>query len=158
MEPVMKTLARLLLASILMLTRCAWAAEKPPVAFAKRVISEHGSQTFAVMSYPDENLIVEFRIEPYSASKATAVRAFGEITKKIVQGVFGQFPKVRSVQIIGNMALRDKLGNDTVDRVIMAKFSRANAATVKLEDVDAANVVQIADKHWILPELATNEK
>jgi len=154
----MKTLARFLLVGALILTRCAWAAETSPVAFAKSLVSEHGSQTFAAASYPDESLIVEFRIEPYTASKATAVRAFGEITKKIAQGAFSQFPKIRSVQVIGNMALRDKRGNDTVDRAIMAKFSRVKAATMKWENVDAANVVGIADKHWILPELDTGEQ
>jgi hypothetical protein len=155
---MMKTLARLLLVGTLMLSRCAWAAEATPVAFAKSVVSEHGSQTFAAVSYPDESLIVEFRIEPYVDSKATAVRAFGEITKKLAQGAFSQFPKIKSVQVIGNMSLRDKRGNDTVDRAIMAKFSRANATTIKLENVDAANVVRIADKHWILPELDTSGK
>jgi hypothetical protein len=154
----MKTLARLLLVGALILTRCAWAADTSPVAFAKSIVSEHGSQAFAVVSYPDESLIVEFRIEPYTASKATAVRAFGEITKKIAQGAFSQFPKIRSVQVIGNMALRDKRGNDTVDRAIMAKFSRVKAATMKWETVDAGNVVGIADKHWILPELDTGEQ
>ena len=154
----MKTFAYFLLVGTMLLARCAWAAEPSPVAFAKGVVSEHGSQTFATVSYPDRSLIVEFRLEPYSAGKATAVRAFGELTKKIAQGAFSKFPKLKSVQLIGNLALRDKRGNDTVDRAVMAKFSKANAATIKWEDVDPANVVEIADKHWILPELSADKK
>jgi len=103
-------------------------------------------------------LIVEFRLEPYSAGNATAVRAFGEITRKIAQGAFSKFPKIRSVQLIGNLALHDKHGNDIVDRAVMAKFSKVTAATIKWEDVDAANVVEIADKHWVLPELGADKK
>jgi hypothetical protein len=109
--------------------------------------AERGSQTFATVSYPDESLIVEFRLEPYSAGKATAVRAFGEITKKIAQGAFSIFPKIKSVQLVGNLALRDKHGNYTVDRAVMVKFSKVSAATIKWENVDPANVVEIADKH-----------
>jgi hypothetical protein len=154
----MKTFARFLLVGTMLLARCASAAELSPVAFAKSVVSERGSQTFATVSYPDENLIVEFRLEPYSAGKATAVRAFGEITKKIAQGAFNKFPKIKSVQLIGNLALRDKRGNDTVDRAIMVKFSKVSAATIQWENVDPANVVEIADKHWILPDLATDKK
>jgi hypothetical protein len=154
----MKTFARLLLVGTMLLARCAWAAELTPVAFAKSVVSERGSQTFATVSYPDRNLIVEFRLEPYTASGATAVRAFGEITKKIAQGTFSKFPKIKSVEFIGNLALRDKHGNDTVDRAMMAKFSKVKAATIKWEDIDPGNVVEIADKHWILPELATDKK
>jgi hypothetical protein len=154
----MKTFAHFLLVGTMLLARCAWAAELSPVAFAKSVVSERCSQTFATVSYPDENLIVEFRLEPYSAGKATAVRAFGEITKKIAQGAFNKFPKIKSVQLIGNLALRDKRGNDTVDRAIMVKFSKVSAATIQWENVDPANVVEIADKHWILPELATDKK
>ena len=154
----MRSFARFLLVVTLLLARCAWATEPSPVAFAKSVVSERGSQTFATVSYPDRNLIVEFRLEPYSAGKATAVRAFGEITKKIAPGVFSQFPKIKSVQLIGNLALRDKHGNDTVDRAVMVKFSKVTAATIKWEDVDPANVVEIADKHWILPELAADKK
>jgi hypothetical protein len=154
----MKTFARFLLVGTMLLARCAWAAELSPVAFAKSVVSERGSQTFATVSYPDENLIVEFRLEPYSAGKATAVRAFGEIAKKIAQGAFSKFPKIKSVQLIGNLALRDKRGNDTVDRAIMVKFSKVSAATIQWENVDPANLVEIADKHWILPELATDKK
>jgi hypothetical protein len=118
----MKTFARFLLVGTILVARCAWATEPSPVEFAKSVVSERGSQTFATLSYPDKNLIVEFRLEPYSAGKATTVRAFGEITKKIAQGAFRNFPKIKSVQLIGNLALRDKYGNDTVDRAIMVKF------------------------------------
>jgi hypothetical protein len=74
------------------------------------------------VSYPDKNLIVEFRLEPCSAGKVTAVQAFGELTKKIAQGTFSKFPKIKSVQLIGNVALRDKRGNDTVDRAILVSF------------------------------------
>jgi hypothetical protein len=72
--------------------------------------------------------------------------------------VFSNFPKIKSVQLIGNLALRDKRGNDTVDRAVMVKFSKVNAATIKWENVDPANVVEIADKHWILPELGADKK
>ena len=154
----MKTFARFLLVGTMLLTRFACATEPSPVAFAKSVVSERGSQTFATVSYPDRNLIVEFRLEPYSADKATAVRAFGEITKKIAPGVFSQFPKIRSVELIGNLALRDKHGHDIVDRAVMAKFSKVTAATIKWEDVDPAKVVEIADKHWMLPELGADKK
>jgi hypothetical protein len=154
----MKTLARFLVVGSMLLAGCAWATELSPVAFAKSVVSERGSQTFATVSYPDKSLIVEFRLEPYSAGKATAVRAFGEITKKIAQGAFSKFPKIKSVQLIGNLALRDKHGNDTVDRAVMVKFSKVNAAAIKWENVDPANVVEIADKHWILPELGADKK
>jgi hypothetical protein len=154
----MNMFARFLLVGTMLLARCAWATEPSPVAFAKSVVSERGSQTFATVSYPDKSLIVVFRLEPYSAGKATAVRAFGEITKKIAQGAFSKFPKIKSVQLIGNLALRDKRGNDTVDRAVMVKFSKASAATIKWENVDPANVVEIADKHWILPELGADKK
>jgi hypothetical protein len=154
----MKTFARLLLAGTMLLAQCAFAAEPSPVAFAKSVVSEHGSQTFATVSYPDKTLIVEFRLEPYSPGKATAVRAFGEITKKIAQGAFSNFPKIKGVQLIGNLSLRDKRGHDTVDRAVMVKFSKVKAATIKWEDVDPANIVEIADKHWVLPELAADKK
>src|SRR3984885_6183258 len=153
----MKTFAYFLLVGTMLLARCAWAAEPSPVAFAKSVVSERGSQTFATVSYPDKTLIVEFRLEPYSTGKATAVRAFGEITRKIAEGAFSKFPKIKSVQLIGNLSLRDKHGNDTVDRAVMAKFSRVTAATVKWENVDPADIVEIADKHWILPELGSDK-
>jgi hypothetical protein len=157
-EIEMKTFVRFLLVGTMLLARCAWAAEISPVAFAKSVVSERGSQTFATVSYPDKTLIVEFRLEPYSASKATALRAFGEITKKIALGAFSKFPKIKSIQLIGNLALRDKRGNDTVDRAVMVKFSKANAATIEWENVDPANVLEIADKHWIVPELGADKK
>ena len=154
----MKRFARFLVFGIILFAPCAWATEPSPVAFAKSVVSEHGSQTFATVSYPDRSLIVEFRLEPYSTGKATAIRAFGEITKAIAQGAFSKFPKIKSVQLIGNLALRDKHGNDTVDRAVMVKFSKANAASVKWEDVDPAEIVEIADKHWILPGLGADKK
>jgi hypothetical protein len=149
----MRGFVRFLFVGAMLMARCAWATEPSPVAFAKSMVSERGSQTFATVSYPDKNLIVEFRLEPYSDGKATAVRAFGEITKKIAQGAFSKFPKIKSVQLIGNLALRDKYGNETVDRAVMVKFLKLNAATIDWENVDPANVVEIADKHWILPEL-----
>jgi hypothetical protein len=155
----MTTFVRFLLIGFMLLARGAWAAEPSPVAFAKSVVAERGSQTFATVSYPDRTLIVEFRLEPYSsAGKATAVRAFGEITKKIAPDAFSKFPKIRAVQLIGNLALRDKRGHDTVDRAVMAKFSKVKAADIKWEDVDPNKVVEIADKHWVLPELSADKK
>src|ERR1700722_1681027 len=117
----MKTFARFLLVGTMLLARSAWATDPSPVAFGKSVVSERGTQTFATVSYPDRSLIVEFRLEPYSPGKATAVRAFGEITKKIAQGPFSNSPKIKSVQIIGNLSLRDKRRRDTVDRAVMVK-------------------------------------
>ena len=149
----MKIFARFLLAGTLLLAGSAWAAEPSPVEFAKSVVSARGSQTFATVSYPDRNLIVEFRLEPYTSGKATAVQAFGEIAKKIATGAFANFPKIKSVQLIGNLSLHDKHGHEIVDRAVMAKFSRVTAATIKWESVDPAKVVEIADKHWIVPEL-----
>ena len=154
----MKTLVRLLLVGTMLFARGAWAAEPSPVVFAKSVVSERAFKTFATVSYPDRSLLVEFRLKPYSADKATAVRAFGEITKKIAQGAFSKFPKLKSVQLIGNLSLRDKHGNDTVDRAVMVKFSKVKAATIQWENLDPANVVEIADKHWILPELDADKK
>jgi len=152
----MKTMyARLLVVGSMIAAGSAWASEPSPVAFAKSVVSERGSQTFATVSYPDKNLIVQFRLEPYSTGKATAVRAFGEITKKIAQGAFSRFPKLRSVQLIGNLSLRDKHGNDTVDRAVMAKFSKLTAARIKWENVEPTDVIETADQHWISPALGT---
>ena len=149
----MKIFARFLLAGTLLLAGSAWAAEPSPVEFAKSMVSARGSQTFATVSYPDRNLIVEFRLEPYTSGKVTAVQAFGEIAKKIATGAFANFPKIKSVQLIGNLSLHDKHGHEIVDRAVMAKFSRVTAATIKWESVDPAKVVEIADKHWIVPEL-----
>ena len=59
---------------------------------------------------------------------------------------------------IGNLSLRDKHGHDTVDRAVMAKFLRAPAATIKWESVEPAKVVEIADKHWVVPELSADKK
>jgi hypothetical protein len=39
----------------------------------------------------------------------------------------------------------DEHGYETVDRTVMAKFSKVTAATIKWESVDAANAVEIAD-------------
>jgi hypothetical protein len=153
-----KLFARSVLVALLLTARCVWAADSSPVAFAKSVVSEHGSQTFATVSYPDRSLIVEFRLEPYSAGNATAVSAFGEITKKVAQGTFSRFPKIKSIQLIGNLALPDKHGHDTVDRAVMVKLSRENSAAIHWDNIDPATVVEIADKHWILPELRADKK
>jgi hypothetical protein len=40
----------------------------------------------------------------------------------------------------------------------MVKFSKAKAATIPWENVDPASVVEIADKHWISPELGTDKE
>ena len=50
----METFARFLLIGTMVLARCASAAEPSPVEFAKSVVSERGSQTFATVSYPDK--------------------------------------------------------------------------------------------------------
>ncbi len=47
----------------------------------------------------------------------------------------------------------DEHGYETVDRTVMAKFSKVTAATIKWESVDAANAVEIADMRWIVPDL-----
>ena len=154
----MKAFVRSVIVVAILFGRCACAAESAPVAFAKSVISERGSQTIATVSYPDKTLIVEFRLEPYSVGKATAVRAFGEITKKIAKGAFSKFQKIKSVQVIGNLALRDKRGHDTVDRAVMVKFSKVNAANINWENIDPTKIVEIADRHWLLPELDADQK
>jgi hypothetical protein len=65
---------------------------------------------------------------------------------------------LRIAELIGNLALRDRHGNDTVDRAVMAKFSRVTASTITWENVDPVRIVEIADKHWVLPELGAEKK
>jgi bifunctional non-homologous end joining protein LigD len=43
-------------------------------------------------------------------------------------------------------------------KIVMVAIDLVSAATIKWENVDPANVVEIADKHWILPELDANKK
>ena len=65
----MKSFARFLLVGTILLARCAWATELTPVAFARSVVSEPRSETFATVSYPDKTLIVEFRLDPSQPAK-----------------------------------------------------------------------------------------
>jgi hypothetical protein len=77
----------------MLLARCAWASEPSPVEFAKSVVSERGSQTFATVSYLDRNLIVEFRLGPYSKRQDNGGPGFWRDNKEIAQGAFSKFPK-----------------------------------------------------------------
>ena len=109
-------------------------------------------------SQADSATVAYYVVARDAAGNASALQAFGEITKKIAPAAFSKFPKIRSVQLVGNMALRDKHGNATVDRAVMVKFSRTTAATVKWESIDPVDIVEMADKHWILPELSAGKK
>jgi len=154
----MKTVTSSVVVAIMLLARCAGAAELSPVAFAKSVVSARGSQTFAAVSYPERSLIVEFRLEPYATSPGNVLQAFAGIARKVAPAAFGKFPKIRSVQLIGNLALRDRQGNEMVDRAVMMKFSRVKAAAIAWENLDPAMLATMADKQWIRPELDADRK
>jgi hypothetical protein len=125
----------------------AQAATAPMLV--RQIITEPGAEPWATVSYPDNCLVVEFKLDPYASAK----RDFSAIAQRLVPAALQQFPKIDSVQITGFLTVRDKRGNDHDVQAAMVKFSRAGSASIRWDRVHLDDVIDIADHHAVSPLL-----
>ena len=137
----------------LSLSAPATAAETA-ATFAKSVITEPGLHPWTIVTFPDECLVVEFKLDPFVAKQRDLKTEFGAIARTVVPAALVKFPKLRSVQLTGLVTVRDKRGDDH-EVTVVVKFYRANSASIKWDKVNPADVIDISDKKSVSPMLAT---
>jgi hypothetical protein len=136
-----------------LLSTPAMAAETA-ATFAKSVITESGLRPWAIVTFPDECLVVEFRLDPFVAKHSDLKREFGTIARTVVPAALGKFPKLKSVQMTGLVTVRDKRGHEREVQAVMVKFFRATSASIKWDTINPADVIDVSDKKTVSPLLA----
>jgi hypothetical protein len=136
----------------LLLSGPAMAAETAAI-FAKGII-EPGLHPWAIVTVPDECLVVEFRLDPFVAKHSDLKKEFGAIVRTVVPAALDKFPKLKSVQLTGLVTVRDKRSNDHDVQAVMVKFYRTNSASIKWDTVNPADVIDLSDKKAVSPMLA----
>jgi hypothetical protein len=136
----------------LLLSGSAMAAETSAM-FAKGVI-EPGLHPWTIVTVPDECLVVELRLDPFVAKNSDLRKEFGAIARAVVPAALDKYPKLRSVQLTGLVTVRDKRGDEREVQAVMVKFYRANAASIKWETVNPADIIDLSDKKTVSPMLA----
>jgi hypothetical protein len=136
----------------LLLSGPAMAAETAAM-FAKGII-EPGLHPWAIVTVPDECLVVELRLDPLVAKHSDLKKEFGAIARTVVPAALDKFPKLKSVQLTGLVTVRDKRSNDHDVQAVMVKFYRANSASIKWDTVNPADVIDLSDKKAVSPTLA----
>jgi hypothetical protein len=131
----------------------ATAAETAAM-FAKSVITEPGLHPWTIVTFPDECLVVEFKLDPFVAKQRDLKSEFGAIARTVVPAALDKFPKLNSVQLTGLVTVRDKRGNDHEIQAVVVKFYRANSTSIKWDTVNPADVIDISDKKTVSPMLA----
>jgi len=137
----------------LLLPAPAIAAETAAM-FARSVITEPGLHPWTIVTFPDECLVVEFKLDPFVAKQRDLKSEFGAIARIVVPAALDKFPKLKSVQLTGLITVRDKRGNEREVQAVMAKFYRANSASIKWDTINSADVIDISDKKTVSPMLA----
>ena len=129
------------------------SAAETAAMFAKGVI-EPGLHPWSIVTFPDQCLVVELRLDPLVAKQSELKSEFGAIARKVVPAALDKYPKLKSVQLTGLLTVKDKRGNDREVQAVMAKFYRATAASIKWDTVKPADVIDLADKKAVSPILA----
>jgi hypothetical protein len=149
--------AEMKLATVLivaLLSPVAASAAETAAMFARHVIAEPGLHPWTIVTLPDECLVVEFTLDPFVAKQRDLKSEFGAIARTIVPAALAKFPKLKSVQLTGLITVHDKHGNDHEAQAVVAKFYRANSASIKWDTVDPADVIGLSDKKTISPMLS----
>jgi len=110
---------------------------------------------WTIVTFPDECLVVEFKLDPFVAKQRDLKTEFGAIARTVVPAALAKFPKLKSVQLTGLITVRDKHGNEREVKAVVVKFYRANSASIKWDTVNPADVIDISDKKTVSPMLAT---
>ena len=128
------------------------AAAETAAMFAKGVI-EPGLHPWAIVTLPDECLVVELKLDPLVAKQHDLKSEFGAIARLVVPAALGKYPKLKSVQLTGLITVHDKRGNDREVQAVMAKFYRATSASIKWDTVSPDDVINLSDKKAVSPIL-----
>jgi hypothetical protein len=130
------------------------SAAETAAMFAKSIITEPGLHPWTIVTVPDECLVVEIRLDPFVARQRDLKTEFGAIVRRVVPAALDKFPKLKSVQLTGLITAHDKRGNDRDVPAVVVKFYRANSASIKWDSVNAADVIDLADKKTVSPMFA----
>jgi hypothetical protein len=130
------------------------AAAETAAMFAKGVIAQPGLRPWAVVTLPDECLVVEFKLDPFVEKQRDLKSEFGAVVQKVVPAALDKFPKLRSVQVTGLITVRGKRGNDHEVQAVVVKFYRTHSASIKWDTVKPADVIDSADKKTVSPLLS----
>lgn len=144
----------LMTASLVLLLSAPASAAETAAMFAKGIITEPGLHPWTIVTVPDECLVVEFKLDPFAAKQGDLKSEFGAIVRTVVPAALDKFPKLKSVQLTGLLTTRDKRGNEREVQAVVAKFYRANSASIKWDTVSPADVIDLADKKTVSPMLA----
>jgi hypothetical protein len=138
----------------LLLSVPATAAETAAM-FARGVITEPGLHPWTIVTFPDECLVVEFKLDPFVAKQRDLKTEFGAVARTVVPAALAKFPKLKSVQLTGLITVRDKHGNEREVKAVVVKFYRANSASINWDSLNPADVIDISDKKTVSPMLAS---
>lgn len=133
----------------------AIAAENA-ATFARNVIAAPGLHPWTIVTFPDQCLVVEFKLDPFVAKQRDLKSEFGAIARTVVPAALDKFPKLKSVQLTGLITVRDKRGNEREVQAVMAKFYRATSASIKWDTINSADVIGVSDKKTVSPMLANS--
>jgi hypothetical protein len=94
-------------------------------------------------------LITSSNIDPWSSAHGV----FCLKVAQLAQQAFARFPNIDNLKVVAMRELVDIRGNSRRSPEFMAKFSRANAATVHWDRLVYSNVPQFADQYWEDPKV-----
>jgi hypothetical protein len=83
----------------LLLPAPAIAAETAAM-FARSVITAPGLHPWAIVTFPDECLVVEFKLDPFVAKQRDLKSEFGTIARTVVPAALDKFPRLTNRSLI----------------------------------------------------------
>ena len=96
---------------------------------------------------------IVFSLRPWELTKGTVASTFNLKVSTVVPDIFEKFPLVQDIEIHGTMNFKDMRGNVREDDGVWVAFSRNNSATIKWQNIDRENIVQLSDRNWVHPAM-----
>lgn len=109
------------------------------------------SDIHAAFAKTGNQIAISYDLDPWSLTASTAISTFNLHIAQIIPELFGTYPDVQTIQVIGRSEFNDKRGNSSRDNAVRITFTRRNSSGINWKNVHYENIPEIADSYWIHP-------
>jgi hypothetical protein len=99
------------------------------------------------------NVRVVYNLDPWALTAWSSRVTFYQHVQSIVPAVFARFPQITSIDIFGTGKFKDVRGNESRGNAAHMLFTRANASTIRWNNINPDNLPRLADSAWLAPGL-----
>lgn len=111
------------------------------------------SDIHAVFTKAGDKITITYDLKPWALTAFSTTSSFNLHVTKLIPAFFGRYADVQEIEVVGEGTFNDKRGNSSRGVGVRIMFLRKNTSGINWNNVNYADIPEIADSYWIHPSI-----